>query len=270
MTGAVATLRGAIPGLGFGSHALPVIERNLVWFRRFWLVIVSGLVEPYFYLLGIGYGVGTLIGKVNGPDGRPLDYALFVAPGLMAWAAMNGTITETTFNFFGKLKWSKVYDAALATPVGTDDVATGETLSALVRGALYAVGFLVAMLVLGLVASPWGLLAVPASILIGYAFAGAGLAFTTFMRKWQDFDLVFVIILPLFLFSGTFFPLDAYPEAVRPLVALTPLYHGVELLRRLTVGIIGPELIGHAAYLAAMGTIGMAITSRRLAKLLLK
>ena len=267
---ATSAARLVVPGLNFGRRARPVVERNMLWFRRFWLVIVSGLVEPYFYLFGLGYGVGTLVGRVNGPNGQPLDYAVFVAPGLMAWAAMNGTITETTFNFFGKLKWSKVYDAALATPIGPDDVATGETLSALTRGAIYAAGFLVAMFLLGLIKSPWGLLAFPGAVLIGYAFAGAGLAFTTFMRKWQDFDLVFVITLPLFLFSGTFFPIDTYPEAVRPLVALSPLYHGVELLRRLTIGYLGPELLVHVAFLAAVGTLGLAITSRRLAKLLLK
>ena len=267
---ALAGVRAALPGLTFGTRALPIMERNFIWLRRFWLVVVSGLVEPYFYLLGLGYGVGALVGQIAGPDGRPLEYAVFVAPGLMAWAAMNGTITETTFNFFGKLKWSKIYDSALSTPIGPDDVATGETLSALVRGGIYAVGFLAAMLVLGLVRSPWAVLTIPASILIGYAFAGAGLAFTTFMRKWQDFDLVFVIILPMFLFSGTFFPLETYPEAVRPIVALTPLYHGVELLRRLSIGLVGPELLGHALYLAAMGTLGLLITSRRLAKLLLK
>lgn len=267
---ALAGVRGAVPGLGFGARSFPVIERNVLWYRRFWLVIVSGVVEPYFYLLGLGYGVGSLVGRVAGPDGRVLDYAVFVAPGLMAWAAMQGTVTETTFNFFGKLKWSKVYDAALATPVGTDDVALGETLSALLRGAIYAIGFLLAMWLLGLALSPLAILTIPAAVLIGYAFAGAGLAFTTFMRKWQDFDLVFVIILPLFLFSGTFFPIETYPAAVRPIVALTPLYHGVELLRGLSIGAVGPSLLGHVGYLFAMGTIGLAITSRRLGRLLLK
>ena len=267
---ALQGVRAALPLVGFGSHASAILERNLIWSRRFWLVIVSGLVEPYFYLLGVGYGVGTLVGQIQGPDGQALPYAQFVAPGLMAWAAMQGVVTETTFNFFGKLKWSKVYDAALATPVGVDDVALGETMSALLRGIVYACGFVVAMLLFGLIRSPIGVLAIPGAVLIGYAFAGAGLALTSFMRKWQDFDMVFMILLPLFLFSGTFFPVEAYPAVVRPLVALTPLYHGVELLRRLTLGIVGPELLGHAAYLVAMGTIGLAITSRRLGVLLLK
>jgi lipooligosaccharide transport system permease protein len=124
--------------------------------------------------------------------------------------------------------------------------------------------------VMGLVRSPLVLLTLPGSLLIGFAFAAVGMAATSFMRTWQDFDLIQLVILPMFLFSGTFFPLDTFPEPARVLIQLTPLYHGVDLLRTLSVGVIGPQTLVHVAYLGAMGVIGLAVVSRRLDKLLLK
>ena len=191
-----------------GSRASRVIERNVLVYRRTWLVIVSGFFEPLFYLLGIGFGLGALVGDIDG-----VPYAVFVAPALLASSAMNGAIYDSTFNMFYKLKYAKTYDAMLATPLGVGDVALGEVTWALIRGAIYAVGFMVAMLIVGLVRTPWALLAVPASLLIGFAAAGVGTAATTFVRKWQDFDLVFVVTLPLFLFSATFFPITDLPGA---------------------------------------------------------
>jgi lipooligosaccharide transport system permease protein len=124
--------------------------------------------------------------------------------------------------------------------------------------------------VLGLVRSPLILLTLPGALLIGFAFAAVGMAATSFMRTWQDFDLIQLVILPMFLFSGTFFPLDSFPEAARILIQLTPLYHGVDLLRGLSVGVVGPETLVHVGYLTLIGLLGMAVVSRRLDKLLLK
>src|SRR5664280_487003 len=154
--------------------------------------------------------------------------------------------------------------------IGVSDVALGEIGWALIRGAIYATMFLLVMFVLGFVRSPLAILALPAATLIGFAFAGAGMAATTFLRTWQDLDMVQLVILPLFLFSATFYPLDTYPDAVRLLVQLTPLYHGVDLIRSLTTGIVGPGMLVHVAYLAVMGLVGLVITSRRLERLLLK
>jgi lipooligosaccharide transport system permease protein len=126
------------------------------------------------------------------------------------------------------------------------------------------------MALLGLVVSPWVILAFPAALLVGFAFAAVGMAATTFMRTWQDFDLIQLVILPLFLFSATFFPLETYPEGLRWVVQITPLYQGVDLIRSLTVGAISPVLLVHVAYLLVMGLLGLAVTSRRLGKLLLK
>jgi lipooligosaccharide transport system permease protein len=255
---------------GFGSRrAARLIERNLYVYKHGWLIIVSGAVEPLFYLLGIGFGLGSLIGTINGPGNHPISYQLFVAPALLTTAAMNGAITESTFNFFFKLKYSKTFASILATPLSPGDIALGELGWALIRGGLYAAGFMGVMALLGLIVSPWVVLAVPAALLVGFAFGAVGMAATSFMKTWQDFDLIQLVVLPLFLFSGTFYPVDAYPDVLRIIVQLTPLYQGVDLIRSLTVGFISPILLFHVAYLAAMGVIGLAVTSRRLDKLLL-
>jgi len=253
-----------------GRRAGLLIERNLYVYRRTWLVIVSGFFEPLFYLLGIGFGLGALVGSVVGPGGQEISYQLFVAPALLASSSMNGAIAESTFNVFFKLNYQKTYDAILSTPMSIGDVALGEIGWALIRGGLYAIGFLVVMVILGLVVSPWVVLAFPAALLVGFAFAAVGMAATSFMRTWQDFDLIQLVILPLFLFSATFYPIDTYPEALRIVVQLTPLYQGVDLIRSLAVGAISPILLFHVAYLVVMGLVGLAITSRRLGKLLLK
>ena len=248
-----------------GRRAVRVLERNVMVYRRTWLVILSGFFEPVFYLLGIGFGLGKVVGDVDG-----ISYAAFVAPALLATSAMNGAIYDSTFNLFYKLKYARTYDAMLSTPMDVPDVAVGEITWALTRGLIYAIGFLVVMGVLGLVTTPLALLAVPASVLIGFAAAGLGTAATTFVRSWQDFDLVFVITLPLFLFSATFFPITTYPEPLRTFVEITPLYRGVHLLRGLTTDNLDPAMIFDVVYLTVMGCVGLWITSRRLGKLLLK
>jgi lipooligosaccharide transport system permease protein len=247
-----------------------LVERNIYVYRHTWIVILSGFFEPLFYLGSIGFGLGALVGTVNGPGGLPISYQLFVAPALLASAAMNGAIAEGTFNFFFKLRYNKTFDAILATPLSAGDVAVGELIWALIRGGIYAIAFLLVMAILGLAVSPWVLLTVPAALLIGFAFGAVAMAATSFMRTWQDFDLINLAILPMFLFSGTFYPIDAYPEALRIFVQLTPLYQGVDLLRSLAVGHVDPVLVVHVAYLAVMGIAGLYVVSRRLDKLLLK
>ncbi len=259
------------PVFSFGSRrAARLIERNLYVYKHGWLVILSGFFEPLFYLLGIGFGLGALIGTIPGPGGVEISYQLFLAPALLASSAMNGAVMESTFNFFFKLNYNKTFTSILATPLSPGDIAVGELGWALIRGGLYALGFMGVMVALGLVVSPWVILAIPAALLLGFAFGAVGMAATSFMKTWQDFDLIQLIVLPMFLFSGTFYPLDAYPEALRVVVQLTPLYQGVDLIRSLTVGAISPILLFHVAYLALMGIVGLVITSRRLDKLLLK
>jgi lipooligosaccharide transport system permease protein len=259
-----------LPPLLAGSRAPRLIERNVMVYRRTWLVLVSGFFEPLFYLLGIGFGLGALIGTVPGPRGEPIPYGVFVAPGLLATSAMNGAIFESTFNVFFKLRYAKTYDAILSTPMGIGDVAAGEVGWSLIRGGLYSIGFLVVIVVLGLAQSPLAVLCVPAALLIGFAFAAVGMAATTWIRTWQDFDFIVVVTLPLFLFSATFYPITAYPQPLRSIVEVTPLYQGVSLLRQLTTGVIDPSIVVNIVYLAVLGAIGLFVVARRLDKLLLK
>src|SRR6478609_3714305 len=212
-----------------------LLYRNYLAYRRGWYIFVSGFLEPVLYLFSIGVGVGALITGFEF-NGQTIPYAEFVAPGMLAASAMNGTIMDATFNFFFKLKYNKLFDQMLATPLTTMDIARGELTWSLLRGGIYSAGFLVVMVAMGLVSSWWALLAVPASLLIGLGFGALGMALTTYMRSWQDFEWVTLALMPLFLFSATFFPVDALPPVARWVIEATPLYRGVVLCRELTTG----------------------------------
>ena len=183
---------------------------------------------------------------------------------------MNGAIYESTFNLFYKLRYARTFETVIATPVGVEEVTLGEVVWAVIRGSLYSIGFIVFMLVLGLIKSPWAVLALPAAILIGFAFAALGSALTTFMRSWQDFDLVTLLIQPMFLFSATFFPVTVYPTWLQVIVQLTPLYHGIDLIRSLTIGTVGPNVVGDIGYLIVLGAAGVLIAAARIRRKLLK
>jgi lipooligosaccharide transport system permease protein len=258
-------LRILPPALVRRRRALHILERNARVYRRAWMVVVSGFFEPVFYLFAIGVGVGGLVGEVSGG----VSYAAFVAPALLAASAMNGAVYESTFGTFFKVRYAKTYDAMLATPMGPRDIALGEIAWSQLRGLLYAFGFVVVMLVLGLAPSlPGALLALPAAVLIGFAFAATGMAAATWIRSWQAMDLVQFVTLPLFLFSTTFFPLEVYPEPLQPVVQLSPLYHGVALIRGLTLGDLGWGALGHVAFLLTMTVVGLVVSGRRLERLL--
>jgi lipooligosaccharide transport system permease protein len=264
-----AGLLGRLKRAGTEAGSLRLIERHARAYRHAWLVFASGVFEPLFYLLSLGLGLGVLVGKVPGPGGHPVPYREFVAPGLLAVSAMNGAMYDSTFNIFFRLKYAKLYDAVLATPIRPAQLALGEIGWALLRGAIYAAAFTLVMLALGLVHSAWAVLAVPVAVLIGFAFAAIGMTGTTYMKSWQDFDYVILASMPLFLFSATFYPLGVYPRPVQVIVECTPLYQGVVLLRDLVAGVAGPGLLWRAAYLGVLGLAGLLASGRRLAKLLL-
>jgi lipooligosaccharide transport system permease protein len=233
-----------------------------------WLVMLSGLFEPIFYLLSLGIGLGALVGTVA-VDGQEVPYAAFIAPALLAVAAMNGAIYDSTWNVFFKIRFARLYEGMLATSLGPLDVALGEILLALLRGALYAVSFLLVMQVLGLTLSWWALLALPAVLLIAFGFASVGMAVTSYLKSFQQMDWINFVMLPMFLFSATFYPLSVYPEAIQRVIQALPLWHGVELVRSLTTGAVDWGLLWHVGYFVVMIAVGLTFTTKRLRALFL-
>ena len=254
------------------SRSVRMVQRNLLVYRHGWMVIFSGFFEPLFYLLGIGLGLGTLVSEIDG-----VAYAAFVAPGLLASSCMNGAISDGFFNIFFKLHFQKTYDGILATPMRVADIAFGEMLWALGRGSIYAAAFLLVLLVFGrwrgpdMLLSKWALLAVPAAVLVSASFSAMALCVTTVVRKIEDFDIVMGLgVMPMFLFSGIFFPVSALPSIVRWLFQIVPLFHAVELLRALTTGRISGVVVWHLGYLMLAGAAAFAIAMHRLERSLVK
>jgi len=250
-------------------RSLRVVERNVRSYARMWPAFVSGFVEPVFYLFSIGIGVGQLIDSFVF-HGEQVPYAAFVAPAMLATSAFNGALLDSTYNVFFKLKYDKLYDQMLATPLSTSDIARGEITWGLLRGSVYSAAFLLVMVAMGLVDSWWAVLALPATVLIAFAFSAVCMALTTWMKSWQDFDKITLAQMPMFLFSATFFPVEAFGDGVlRWVVELTPLYRGVVLCRELTTGVVTWESAASVVYLLVMGLIGLMVVRRRLDKLLL-
>lgn len=261
-------LRVIPPQIRHARRPQRLIERQMIVNRAGgWTILVTGFFEPLFYLLSIRVGFGSLVGDVD-DGGRLIPYAEFVAPALMAASAMNGALYESTMNVFFKMKYDRVYDAALATPLTSGDVALGEILNATMRGALYASAFLATMWMLGMTSSAWALGALPVTILVSFAFSAVGMAASTYMRSWADFEYVPSLMLPMFLFSATFYPLSSYGDWSW-VVQLSPLYHGVAVTRGLNLGELSWAFVPHLAVLVAMAMTGVAVTARRIERLLL-
>jgi lipooligosaccharide transport system permease protein len=258
-----------VPPLTAVAAARLLVLRNYLVYRDQWKLFVTGFFEPLFYLLSIGIGVGQLIDSFQF-NGRLIDYASFVAPGMLAASAFNGALIDMTFNVFFKLKFDKLYEQMLATPLSTSDIARGEIVWGQLRGGAYAAAFIAVMGFLGMLHSWWAVLALPAALLISFAFGAVCMGLTTYMRSWQDFDKITLAQLPLFLFSATFFPVTAYPDAVRWLVEVTPLYRGVVLCRELTTGAVTDASLWSVGYLVVMSAAGVWLVRRRLDVLLLK
>ena len=263
-----APLRILPPGL-YAGRAHVVLERAFKVYRRSWMVIFSGFFEPLFYLLAFGTGFKTLVGPVVGPGGHVLTYAEFIAPALLASSAMNGALYDSTVNVYFKMRYAKLYDAMLATPIGPLDVALGEIGWAITRGGIYAVAFLAIAAAMGLLASWWALLMVPAALLVGLAFSAIGMALVTFLRSTAQFDYIQLGLTPMFLFATTFYPLSVYPEPLQWVVRCLPLYHAIELMRGLATGLLSGGMLVNLAYLLILGALGLWASTRRIAKLLL-
>jgi lipooligosaccharide transport system permease protein len=262
--------RSRFLGSLYAGNARAVVSRGALATRSTnYLIVLSGFFEPIFYLVSLGYGLNTLVGPVQTTTGQSVPYAAFIAPALLAVAAMNGAIYDSTWNVFFKMNYSKLYSGMLSTSLGPLDVALGEIYLALLRGAAYAVGFMIVMQFLGLNLAWTAILALPAVLLIAFGFASLGMAITSYMKTFQQMDWINFVLMPMFLFSATFYPITVYPPAIQVIVEIFPLWHGVELVRGLTTGALAPAMLGHVLYFVVMIAVGLVFTTRRLRALFL-
>jgi lipooligosaccharide transport system permease protein len=235
------------------TGALRLWRRNATLYRRAWRRnILPNFFEPVLYLLSIGLGLGLYVGRsILG-----VDYVVFIAPGLIAAAAMNGAVFEVTYNVFVKLRFAKLYDAIVTTPLEPEDVALGELLWAVTRSLIYGLAFLTVTAALGYVESGWAVLAPLGVALVGLAFGLIGLIVTSLIPSIDLYSYFFTLfVTPLFLFSGIFFPISDLPDALQPVAWLTPLLHGVELLRALCLSGNLAAAAGHALWLACFSAL---------------
>jgi lipooligosaccharide transport system permease protein len=264
-----APIRGGGVRALYAGNPGSVVQRGLIAARSSsWVVVLSGFFEPVLYLASMGIGLGSLIGDVQTPAG-PIPYAAYIAPALLAVSAMNGAIYDSTWNVFFKLNHAKLYEGMLATSLGPLDVALGEIVYALLRGLVYATGFMIIMQMFGLNLAWTAILALPAVVLIAFGFASLGMAVTSYMKVFQQMDLINFVLLPMFLFSATFYPITVYPGWVQWIVMSFPLWHGVELVRGLTTGLLDWTMLVHLGYYVLMIALGLVFTTRRLRALFL-
>jgi lipooligosaccharide transport system permease protein len=244
------------------TPALRIVQRNALVYRRVWRgSIFFSFLQPTLFLLAMGVTLGALVdpGAMLFPAG--IDFLEFLAPGLLAAACMQTASFESSFPITSKMTWQRNYEAIGATPMGIRDIVLGELAWMAARLFMVAAAFTVVITLFGVPRSPLALLAVPAAVLTGLAFSAPIMAYAATVRKGGSFNGLFrFIITPLFLFSGVFFPVTRLPDALEPVPWLTPLFHGVELVRGLTLGTLaGPVWLVHAGYLAGLLALGTRI-----------
>jgi lipooligosaccharide transport system permease protein len=244
------------------------LEHNLLVYRRTWRgTAFTTILTPILFLSAMGVALGSLVPRLDEFGG--VSYLVFLAPGLMAAQAMQTATIESSWPLLAGFKWVKSFEAAIATPQTPRDIVLGHLYWLIVRISLVTGVFLLVMFVFGAVVSPLALAAWPAAVLTGLAFGMPMAAFTATRRNEGSFPVIFrFIITPLFLFSGTFFPIDRLPDAIQPVAWLTPLYHGVAMTRSLALGeAIDPAALAiHTAVLVALaagGTLVALWTFRR-------
>jgi lipooligosaccharide transport system permease protein len=254
----------------YAHNSRAVLGRGLLAAKtNNWIIVVSGFIEPVLYLLSFGIGLGSLVGAVTTSTGQHVPYAAYIAPALLAVSAMNGAVYDSTWNVFFKMHYARLYQGMLATSIGPFDVALGEITYALLRGLLYAVGFMIVMQVFGLNLAWTAVLALPAVVLIAFGFASLGMGITSYLKTPQQMDWINFIMLPMFIFSATFYPISVYPPAMQYIIEALPLWHGVELVRGLTTGALSWGLLWHVAYFLVMIVLGLIFTTKRLRTLFL-
>jgi len=248
--------------------SLRVWEYWLAQYRRVWRgTVVTSIVNPVLYLGALGVGLGSLVNKSSG-ESLGVPYIDFVAPGMLAAAAMQIATMEASWPVMGSFRWTRQYFAMIATPLGVRDVVLGHQFFMLARIAATSAIYLVVIAAFGGVDSWWGVLTLPAAVLIGAAFTTPFAAYAA----TRDNEAAFVpinrfVVLPMFLFSGTFFPVTQLPLALEWVAYATPLWHGVDLCRELTLGDVHLwRALGHVAYLSAFAVVGLVWAYRTYAR----
>ena len=242
--------------------SLRVVETYLLAYKRTWrFSLTTMFINPIMFLLGMGVGLGSLVDKGHTSASNSLGgvtYLTFLAPGLMAATAMQVAAAESTYPIMAKIKWDRIYDAMLATPLAVRDLLAGQLLWIALRLTQTTVIFLGVMALFGAVDSPLAVFAIPAAVLTGMAISAPICAWSA--TRTNDYALSTVLrfgIMPMFLFSGTFFPVSQLPSGLRPIAYVTPLWHGVDLCRSLALGTADlPSAAGHVAYLSALLALG--------------
>jgi lipooligosaccharide transport system permease protein len=241
--------------------AVRMVQRNALVYRRVWRgSVFSSFLQPTLFLLAMGLGLGAMVdaGTAVLPGG--VSYAEFLAPGLLAAAAMQTAGFESTYPVLGKMAWFRNYEAIIATPMRVWDLVLGELAWVAVRLTAIATAFVLVMLGFGIPSSPLVVLAIPAAVLTGVGFAAPIMAYAATRKNSSTFNVLFrFVITPLFLFSGVFFPVSRLPDSLARAASLTPLFHGVELVRGLTLDAVPSSWPIHVAYLLIMLAAGLAV-----------
>src|SRR5262245_47332461 len=241
--------------------AFRMVQRNALVYRRVWRgSVFSSFLQPTLFLVAMGLGLGAMIDASGSVLPGGVGYAEFLAPGLLAATAMQAASFESAWPLLGKMMWHRNYEAVIATPMRVGDLVIGELMWIAVRSTTIAVAFVLVMTAFGIPRSPRVLLAIPAAVLTGLAFAAPIMAFTATLKEANWFNVLFrFVITPLFLFSGVFVPVSRLPEPVARAAWTTPLFHGVELVRGFTLDAVPPSWPLHVGYLVGLIAVGVAV-----------
>ncbi len=250
---------------------LRVWQRNFSVYRRTWKIsFLPPLLEPLLYLLAFGMGLSALVGELTF-RGQAVSYVAFIAPALLAVTIMYNAFFETSYASFVRMYYQKTFDAMLATPLTLEEIITGEIAWAATKSVIAAALMLIVISLFGLVSYPGGLLLILLALVGGIAFGAIGMVFTSLVPNIETFNIpIFLFITPMFLFSGTFFPLDQLPGWARLLAQLLPLTHLVALTRALTMGYLDWALLGNLAYLLVFCLIMFPLAVARMRQRLIK
>ena len=245
---------GGTPGRSTLDRVARAYEYQVLSYRRTWRgSIFNSFFSPTMFLLAMGVGLGSYIDRSSGAGTGGVPYLAFIAPGLLAATVMMTAASESTFPVIAGFVWQKTFHAMFATPITPREIALSHFAWTATRLTLVGAIFVLVTWLFGAVQSPLVVLAVPVATLTGLAFATPITAFAATQKTMNNFSYLFRFgITPLFLFSGTFFPIEQLPAVIQPLAWITPLYHGVALCRSLTLGTLGADALGAGIHLAVL------------------